>query len=169
LFTGEEVGMQGSRAYVRSREWRLATVAINLEIMAQDGDYVIWETQGNGFRTIPTTAWLNRAVAGAVTDSTGATVRSVRLLLSDGYSFLAAGIPTTVLGTYHSEMEGGGLHRPTDNLDRVVISRLPEAVEVLTLLLGRYDAGEWPSPGSVEGPPAAVQPGHSAVAHPPPD
>jgi hypothetical protein len=142
LFTGEEVGMQGSRAYVESREWPLAAAAINLEIMAQDGDYVIWQHQGNGFRTMPTTPWLNKAVAGAVLESTGAPARSVDLLLSDGFSFLSAGIPTTVLGTYHSQMEGGGLHRPTDNLDRVVMSRLPEAVEVLTSVLSRYDAGE---------------------------
>jgi hypothetical protein len=145
LFTGEEVGMQGSRAYVESREWPLATAAINLEIMAQDGDYVIWEHQGNGFRIMPTTAWLNKAVAGAVLESTGAPARSVDLLLSDGFSFLSAGIPTTVLGTYHSEMEGGGLHRPTDNLDRVVMSRLSEGAEVLTLILSRYDAGKLPT------------------------
>lgn len=142
LFAGEEVGMQGSRAYVRSREWPLATVVVNLEIMAQDGDYVIWEYQGNTLRCIPTTEWLNRAVANAVFGITEEPVRFVKVLLSDGFSFLSAGIPTTVLGTYHSIMGAGGLHRPTDNLDRVVMSRLPEAVEVLALLLNRYDAGE---------------------------
>ena len=142
LFTGEEVGMQGSRAYVRSREWPHATAVINLEIMAQDGDYVIWEYQGNTMRLIPTTSWFNKAVATAILDITEQQVRFPKVLLSDGFSFLSAGIPTTVLGTYHRRMEGGGLHRPTDNLDRVVMSRLSEGVEVLTLLLRRYDAGE---------------------------
>ena len=144
LFTGEEVGMQGSRAYVRSRDWSFPTIVINLEIMAQDGDYVIWEYQGNTLRLIPSTSWLNEVVAAAVLDTTGNPVRFVRVLLSDGFFFLSAGIPTTVLGTYHSRMEGGGLHRPTDNLDRVVMQRLPEGVEILSLILSRYDVGELP-------------------------
>jgi Peptidase family M28 len=144
LFTGEEVGMQGSQAYVRSRDWSLPTIVINLELMAQDDDYVIWKYQGNTLRLIPSTSWLNEAVAAAVLDTTESPVRFVRVLLSDGFSFLSAGIPTTVLGTYHSRMEGGGLHRPTDNLDRVVMQRLPEGVEILTLILSRYDVGELP-------------------------
>lgn len=144
LFTGEEVGMQGSHAYVRSRDWPLPTVVINLELMAQDGDYVIWECQGDSLRLRPSPAWLNEAVAAAVLDTTGNPVRFVRLLVSDGFSFLSAGIPTTVLGTYHRQMAGGGLHRPADNLDRVVWERLPESVEILTLLLSRDDVGELP-------------------------
>jgi hypothetical protein len=39
-------------------------------------------------------------------------------------------------------MEGGSLHRPTDNLARVVTPRLREGVEVLALFLEKYDAGE---------------------------
>jgi hypothetical protein len=39
-------------------------------------------------------------------------------------------------------MEGGGLHRPTDNLDRVVPARLGEAVAVLALVLERYEGRE---------------------------
>ncbi|MFO7625459.1 MAG: hypothetical protein R6V73_14025 [Anaerolineales bacterium] len=30
-------------------------------------------------------------------------------------------------------------HRPTDNLERVVMARLPEGIEILTCLLRRYD------------------------------
>ena len=139
LFGGEEVGMQGSRAYVERRDWPLPTVALNLEILGQDGDYVIWEREGNGLRRIHTTAELNQALAGVVAETTGEPPRFIDALMSDGFSFLSAGIPTAVLGTYHSQMEGGGLHRPTDNLARVVMARLPESVEVLTQLLKRYD------------------------------
>ncbi len=142
LFAGEEVGMQGSRAYVSSRDWPLPTLALNLEIMAQDGDYVIWECEGNGLRRIPTTAELNQAVAAVVTEVTGTPPRFAGPLMSDGFSFLSAGIPTTVLGTYHSQMEGGGLHRPTDNLTRVVTARLREGVEEVASVLGKYDARE---------------------------
>jgi hypothetical protein len=142
LFGGEEVAMQGSRAYVGGRDWPLPTIALNLEIMAQDGDYVIWERESNGLRRIPTTPGLNQAIAGLVSEVTASPPRFISALMSDGFSFLAAGIPTTVLGTYHSQMEGGGLHRPTDNLARVVTARLGEGAALLTALLERYDAGE---------------------------
>jgi hypothetical protein len=142
LFAGEEVGMQGSRAYVGSRDWPLPTIALNLEIMAQDGDHVVWERESNGLRRIPTTPGLNGAVADLVSDVTGSPPRFIGSLMSDGFSFLAAGIPATDLGTYHSQMEGGGLHRSTDNLARVVMARLGEGASLLAALLERYDGGE---------------------------
>jgi hypothetical protein len=142
LFAGEEVGMQGSRAYVQSRDWPLLTIAVNLEIMAQDGDYVIWENESNVLQRIPTTPELNEVISAAVSAVTGKPPRLIELVNSDGFSFLSAGIHTAVLGTYHSQMEGGGLHRPTDNIERVVIARLPEGVEVLARVLHKYDVKE---------------------------
>jgi hypothetical protein len=143
LFAGEEVALQGSRAYVTGREWPLPAVVVNLELMAQDGDYVIWEHESNTLHRVPTSHELNRALAEAVADVTGHAPRRIPSLMSDGFSFASAGIPTTVLGTYHSQMEGGGLHRPTDKLARVVPARLAEAVAVLVLALERYEAAEW--------------------------
>lgn len=142
LFGGEEVGMQGSRAYVRSRAWPLPAIALNLELLAQDGDYVIWQREGNGLQQLPTTPELNRAVAAVVAEVTGRPARFTGPLVSDSFSFLAAGIPASVLGTYHSRLGGGGLHRPSDNIDRVVLARLPESLEVLARLLHRYDRRE---------------------------
>jgi hypothetical protein len=142
LFGGEEVGMQGSRAYVQSRAWSLPAIALNLEIMGQDGEYVIWQREGNGLQQLPTTPGLNQAIAGVVAEVTGRPPRFVGSLVSDSFSFLAAGIPTTVLGTYHSQMGGGGLHRPTDSLDRVVLPRLAESVEIVARLLQKHDSGE---------------------------
>lgn len=141
LFGGEEVGMQGSRAYVQGRAWPLPAIALNLELMGQDGEYVIWQREGNGLQQLPTTPELNQAVAGVVAGVTGQPPRFVGPLVSDSFSFLAAGIPTTVLGTYHSRMGGGGLHRPTDTLDRVVLPRLAESVEIVVQLLQKYDSG----------------------------
>jgi hypothetical protein len=141
LFGGEEVAMQGSRAYVADREWPLPAIALNLEIMAQDGDYVIWERESNGLRRIATTPGLNQAVAALVAEVTGRPVRFIGPLMSDTFSFLEAGIPASVLGTYHSHMEGGGLHRPTDNLARVVMARLDEGARILERVLASYDAG----------------------------
>jgi hypothetical protein len=142
LFAGEEVAMQGSRAYVVAREWPLPAIALNLEIMAQDGDYVIWEQESNGLRRIATPPGLNQAVAGLVAEVTGRPARFIGPLMSDTFSFLAVGIPASVLGTHHSHMAGGGLHRPTDNLARVVMARLSEGVQILERVLARYDAGE---------------------------
>jgi hypothetical protein len=53
LFTGEEVNLQGSRAYARRREYLLPTMEINLEIMAQNGAYVYWERDGSVFQALP--------------------------------------------------------------------------------------------------------------------
>jgi acetylornithine deacetylase/succinyl-diaminopimelate desuccinylase-like protein len=151
LFAGEEVAMQGSRAFVAAREWPLPTIALNLEIMAQDGDYVIWERESNGLRRLPTADGLNQAVAGLVAEVTGRPARFIAQLMSDTFSFLDAGIPASVLGTHHSHMGGGGLHRPTDNLGRVVMPRLDEGVEILERLLARYEAGELVPEGQAAG------------------
>ncbi|HEX7973619.1 MAG TPA: M28 family peptidase, partial [Anaerolineales bacterium] len=53
LFTGEEVNMQGSRAYARKRTWPMPAVAINLEVMAQNGEYVYWEQDGSSLKLMP--------------------------------------------------------------------------------------------------------------------
>lgn len=139
LFSGEEASMQGSRAYVKSRDWPLPACAINLELMAQDGPYVIWQRDGNTLRQAPTTEWLNQLVGQAVLAVTGKPVLPAALINSDGASFLQAGIPTTVLGTFHSNLKGGGLHRPDDCIERVIFERLPEGVAILARILQGCD------------------------------
>ncbi len=61
------------------------------------------------------------------------------ILNSDGYSFLAAGIPTAVLGSYDRHLLACGLHTHRDNLARVDMARLPEAVRILAEFLAAYD------------------------------
>ncbi|MFP4438852.1 MAG: M28 family metallopeptidase [Chloroflexaceae bacterium] len=142
FFTGEEVSMQGSRAYVRDTDWTQPTIAINLELLGQDGPYVTWQREGNALTSVPTTARLTTAVAALVADVTGTPVQRGGGINSDGYSFLAAGIPTCVLGSCDRQMGSGGLHRPTDNLERVVLARLPESVTLLERIVQQYDAGK---------------------------
>ena len=142
LFTGEEVNMQGSRAYVRSREWPVPTFALNLEIMAQDGEYIYWEEDGNVFRLLPTSKYHNRKFSEAVQQVTGQPARSAGPVTSDGGSFLIAGIPATTVGTLDTHLRETGFHRPTDNLDRVVMERLPEGVEILLELLHGLQASD---------------------------
>jgi hypothetical protein len=131
LFCGEEVNMQGSRAYVRGREWPLPAQAVNLEVMAQDGDYVYWEQDGFALHLDPTSERVNQRVIQATTAVTGKPPRPAGPVISDGYSFLAAGIPTATIGTYDRRWIDKGFHHPSDNLGRVVMSRLDEGVEIL--------------------------------------
>ena len=139
LFTGEEINMQGSRAYVLSKSWDLPAVAVNLEAMAQNGDYVIWEQDGSIFKLEFTSQSISKSVAEAVYDVAMRKVVPGGPIISDGSSFLAAGIPTAVLGTYDRRWGDSGFHRPTDNLSRVVIERLPEGVEVVKKFLLDHD------------------------------
>jgi hypothetical protein len=135
LFTGEEVNMQGSRAYIRSRDWSLPVAILNLEVMAQDGDYIYWQQDGTIFRRLPTSESLNNLISSAVEHVTGHPAHPAGPLLSDGGSFLLAGLPATTVGTLDTQLQGIGFHRPTDNLDRVVMQRLPEGVEILRAVI----------------------------------
>jgi peptidase M28-like protein len=135
LFTGEEVNMQGSRAYVHGRAWTLPTVAVNMEVMAQDGDFIYWQEEGNAFHLVPTDARINQAIAEAVERVTGRAAQPAGPINSDGGSFLLAGIPAITIGTLDTRFGETGFHRPTDNLHRVVYERLPQTVEVLATFL----------------------------------
>jgi len=139
LFAGEEVQMQGSRAYIRGRDWPLPAIALNLEAMGQDGGYVYWEQDGNAFGLTPTSAQVSAAIANAVRQVTGQPAQPAGPVNSDGFSFVSAGIPTGVLGTFDSRLKETGFHRPTDNLERVVTPRLPEGVEILSRFIQEYD------------------------------
>jgi Zn-dependent M28 family amino/carboxypeptidase len=142
LFTGEEVNMQGSKAYVKSRQWPLPAIALNLEVMAQNGEYVYWEQDGDSLHLAPTALDVNRVIAQAVTEVAGEGARPAGPVNSDGGSFMRAGIPATTLGTYDRILRDGGFHLPSDNLERVVIERLPQGVEILIRFIEKYEGGE---------------------------
>jgi hypothetical protein len=142
LFTGEEVNMQGSRAYLRQRKWSLPAAAVNLEVMAQDGEYVLWEQDGSVFDLRPTDPHLNAVLKAAVHDITGLSTRMAGPVTSDGGSLIRAGLPTAVLGTYDQRWVDTGFHSPADNLQRVKLERLPEGVEILSLFLRQVDCGK---------------------------
>ncbi|MBN1146666.1 MAG: M28 family peptidase [Anaerolineales bacterium] len=142
LFTAEEVNMQGSRAYASQRAWALPAIALNLEVMAQDGDYVYWEQDGSSLKLAPTSPEVNHRIAQSVAEVVGLPAHPAGPVNSDGYSFLRMGIPTTTLGTYDTEWGERGFHGPADNLERVVMARLPEAVEILAHFVRKYDAAK---------------------------
>lgn len=138
LFGGEEVNMQGSRAFVRSRDRSLPAAALNMEIMGQDGSYIFWEADGNAFRTLPTARQLNELYSAVVEKVTGTPARSAGPVNSDGASFLFAGLPATTVGSLDERQGGTGFHRPTDNLERVLMERLPEGVAILQEFLNTF-------------------------------
>jgi hypothetical protein len=145
LFTGEEVNLQGSRAYARQRSAQkndqpLPTAAINLEVMAQDGDYVFWEKDGSVFKLEPTDQTLNEVIKSTIEEVTGKQPIPGGPIISDGASFMAEGVPTGVLGTYHSRLKDSGFHKPTDNPSRVAFERLPEGVEILIRIAHKLDS-----------------------------
>jgi len=148
LFTGEEVNMQGSRAYAVDRDWDLPSLALNLEVMAQDGDYVYWEQDGTSLKLVPTSPQVNQAVVRAVHYATGAPAKPAGPLNSDGYSFLRNGIAATTMGTYDRGLVDRGFHGPEDNLDRVVMERLPEGVDILAHFVRQFDLADINFPGN---------------------
>ena len=142
LFSGEEVDRQGSRAWVADRAWPAPALAVNLELMGQDGPYVIWQRDGDVFRTLPTSPELNALLARTIAEVAGDHPRTAPLINSDAQPFLLAGLPATTMGTLDARYGAGGLHRPTDNLQRVVIERLPQGVEILLRLIQRLESQE---------------------------
>ncbi len=137
LFTGEEANMQGSRAYVRSRPWPYPTRVVNLELLGQDGAYVLWEQDGDAFHRVQTSREVRAWVAAAVERATGQPPREERLINSDAFSFLRNGLAAATLGTLSTQWGMRGLHRPSDNLERVNLARLPEHEDLLWALLAR--------------------------------
>lgn len=142
LFTGEEVNMQGSRAYTSGRDWPLPALALNLEVMAQDGDYVFWEWEGTSMVLVPTSSQINQTISEVIEQVSGTPAKPAGPVNSDGYSFLRLGVPATTIGTYDRRLKDRGFHGPEDNLDRVVMQRLPETVEILARFISHYDRTE---------------------------
>jgi hypothetical protein len=130
LFSGEEIDRQGSRAYVNGRKWLGSESILNLEAMAQNGQYVIWQRDGSVYRLIPTDARLNAAIYRAVEQVTGEIPVAGGPVLTDAAPFLEKGLPAAVLGTYDRDWKDAGFHRPSDNLDRLVVDRIDEGIQI---------------------------------------
>ncbi|MCP4168407.1 MAG: Zn-dependent exopeptidase M28, partial [Chloroflexi bacterium] len=139
IFAGEEVNMQGSAAYVRQQDFPLPLSALNLELVGQNGPYILWRADGNAFTRIPTSQPLNDDLSAAVLAVTGERVQWQDYLNSDTYSFLSAGIPAATLGSLDNTYGVRELHRPTDNVARVAVERLPECVDILATFIKAHD------------------------------
>lgn len=146
LFAAEELNAQGSQAYVRDhpRTAALPSYNVNLELVAQEGDYVYWTEDGVFTNRYPTSAELNRMLGEALTGVTGAEIGPLEAsftTISDSGSFLAAGIPSTTLGNAGSpELGCSFFHSHLDNMERVVPERIGEMVQILKEFVLLFDA-----------------------------
>ena len=164
LFTvGEEAQMQGALAYVDDIQAQdtagvsMPTCAINLEVLGQNGGYLLWEQDGTAMTRLPNDAALNSALARAVEAVTGELPIWGPQLNSDAFAFLRAGIPAATLGGYDRDLGGRGLHSAQDSASRVDPARLVEATEVLCHFLDELDAAGSCSEIESSPPPARSQ------------
>jgi hypothetical protein len=150
LFAAEELNAQGSQAYLRDhpREEALPAYNVNLELVAQEGDYVFWPEDGVFTNRYPTSEKLNQMLGQALLRVTGEEIGPLGATfttISDSGSFLAVGIPSTTLGNAGSpELGCAFFHSHLDNLERVVPERIGEMVQILkefTLLFDAAPAG----------------------------
>jgi hypothetical protein len=137
LFTvGEEAQMQGALAYARDREdWPRPTVFLNLEVLGQDGGYVIWKTDGTALRRLPADSKLNDLLAQSVEAVTGIQACAEESLSSDATAFLLKGIPSATLGGKDRLQGGRGYHSVADHPERVHAERIREAVAIIEHLV----------------------------------
>lgn len=149
LFTvGEEAQMQGALAYVRhsylqapaKKEPELAVV--NLEVVGQNGGYLLWGQDGTSMIRLGTDAGLNRALEQVIEVVVGETPLRGSYINSDAFAFLRQGIAATTLGSYDRELGGRGYHSALDSPDRVDPGRLQETVLVLDRFLRELDAND---------------------------
>jgi hypothetical protein len=149
LFTaGEETQMQGALAYVGDRQAQgpagasTPTFAVNLEVLGQNGGYLLWERDGTAMISLLNDADLNSALARAVEAVTGEPPTWAPQLNSDAFAFLRTGIPAATLGSYDRDLGERGLHSALDCASRVDPARLVEAAGVLCHFLEGFDAGK---------------------------
>ena len=146
LTVGEEAQMQGALAYVDDVQAQdpagasLPTFAINLEVLGQNGGYLLWGRDGTAMISLPNDAALNAALERAVEAVTGEPPLRAPQLNSDAFAFLRAGIPAATLGGYDHDLGGRGLHSVLDSTGRVDPARLVEATDLLCHLLEELDA-----------------------------
>lgn len=149
LFTvGEEVQMQGALAYVQHaydpgrRDRPLPMVAVNLEVVGQDGGYLLWERDGTAMLQMPVDAALSQALARAIEAVAGDPPMQAGLINSDAFAFLRAGIPATTLGGYDADLGERGFHSDLDNPSRIDRQRLVETIAILSHLMAEIDSEE---------------------------
>jgi len=144
IMDGEEVGLQGSRWYVKNRfkdagkKPALPVSQVNLELVAQNGNMYYWTKYGVFLSFKGHSKELENRLNAAWKGISGKTMDPGGNITDDAYNFLSAGIPAITVG--HTGLPGlgeGGFHDVTDCMDRVNRDNLYLMVKTL----GKYIEG----------------------------
>ena len=145
FFTGEEIGLEGSRAWVRERLGRpggLPTRAVNLDGVGEARPLLVMEAESSLLRSFAPDAHLLELLDRVHVAHLGVPVhRPFYSASTDARAFLEAGVPALSLS---SDLEGHaiarGLHSAADSRARLRADALDAAVEVLAALARAVDA-----------------------------
>ena len=140
--------MQGALAYVWDRDkWAHPIRVINLEVIGQNGGYLLWERDGTAMLSLPADASLNSVLERGVREVAGTMPALIPQINSDGFAFLRHGIPAATLGSFDLERGGRGLHSVQDSPSRVDPARVAETEKILVHVLRILDAEQGGSTG----------------------
>ena len=141
-FSIEEIGLQGSTAYVKAHQAELDQMRFMLNLdgagRADSGDLAI---QGDT-QLIP----YLRKMAGSMNEPMAVDTNIV--LFTDCYPFLAKGVPSATVANLGGQSAGtrGYGHTAADTLDKVSLRELQvAAIRVARLMLRVANAEDWPS------------------------
>lgn len=139
----EEIGLQGSTAYVKAHTSELDRIRfmLNLDGAGRGDDARDLAIQGS-LELIP----YFRRMAGTMNEPMA--VDNNIVLFTDCYPFLAVGVPAATCANLGGQSTGtrGFGHTPADTLDKVALRDLQNAaIRVARLILRVANADDWPS------------------------
>lgn len=138
FFSGEEVNMQGSAAYVRKNRPRLQKTAIlNLECLGGAGPLQFKESNGTFLRRYPADPGLIGRVQAAA-EKQGLQVVPAGFIYDDAARFLEAGIPAVTVSQGHPERPDS-YHHAGDNIGRVLPGQMDHARRFIREFIDGYD------------------------------
>lgn len=139
-FSGEEIGLVGSRLYVEANHHELDDIAFMLNLDGpgrQNESGVALQGWGNLIKPL-------RRIAQDMRDPV--LIDNYLIPYCDAYPFMAAGVPSATLFPIGDMPERGWNHTAADTLDKVTIRELRrDAILTARLLLRISNAKEWPA------------------------
>jgi len=145
LLAAEEVGVQGSRAYVAKRfaggPPDLSTWVINLEGLGASMRLDVSSREDFVLERYPTDPALRELLAGVYRERNGADLGLAGASRTDARAFLAAGIPAvTLFSVEPGPRSGRGLHSAGDDRSRLDPEALEASVAFLAAVVDATDA-----------------------------
>jgi hypothetical protein len=148
LFSGEELGAEGSAQYVALRSadlHSLPTYVLNLDPVGASRRLAVVGTEGRLVRSYRPDARIRSALARAMQEISGKNLElTARGGLTDAVSFESKGIPSaTLISEVPPFVLPRGMHTSNDTRSRIDLASLDLTVRVLLKLVGQVDARGW--------------------------